>query len=156
MDTDVCWVRINMQISGVCYQNLIPCPEIWVDSQLIRAADPLTELETLDFRLGLTQGNHELRLVFHNKQYQNYPAGSDMAVRIHHVGFQNLSDDFRVYGAYYPDYPEPWATEQRQQGMELPEYQYADYLGWNGDWRLPFHTPIYPWIHQTLHLGWLL
>lgn len=153
---DINPVRIRLTLSGVCYQNMSPCPEVWVDDQLLRAAEPLTSTSTLDFSLGLTSGPHELLIRFKNKQYINYPEGSDVAVQIHHVRFQHLSDDFRIYGAYYPDYPEPWATEQRQQGLVLPEHQYADYLGWNGDWRLSFHTPIYPWIHKTLNLGWLL
>jgi len=31
----------------------------------------------------------------------------------------------------------------------------SNYLGWNGEWRLEFTTPIFTWLHKTQHLGWI-
>lgn len=46
-----------------------------------------------------------------------------------------------------PVYPEPWATEQRSQGIELQEKIPAETcLGHNGIWRLNFSSPFYKFI----------
>ena len=31
----------------------------------------------------------------------------------------------------------------------------SEYLSWNGEWRLPFTTPIFTWIHKVQSLGWI-
>ena len=48
---------------------------------------------------------------------------------------------------FYPEYPEPWATEQRDQGNIL-EYPVPGemYLGHNGTWRFEFTSPIYEFL----------
>lgn len=48
---------------------------------------------------------------------------------------------------FYPEYPEPWASEQKQAGVELPLYQFGWMeWGWNGIWTLEFETPFYTWL----------
>jgi len=48
---------------------------------------------------------------------------------------------------FYPEYPEPWATEQRNQGNTL-EYPVPGemYLGHNGTWRFEFTSPVYAFL----------
>ena len=48
---------------------------------------------------------------------------------------------------YEPEYPEPWATEQRQQGIELePVVPGEMYLGHDGVWRFEFTSPTYQFL----------
>jgi hypothetical protein len=148
--------KIQIDLTGICYQQCIPAPIVSVNEHVVRPADPLDGNHLIEFSLNLPAGKHNLTIVFDNKQYINYPSGHDMAVVINSLRFQNLDEDFRIYGKYYPEYPEPWATEQRQNNIDLPKCCYADYLGWNGKWQMQFCTPIYPWIHKTLNLGWLI
>lgn len=46
---------------------------------------------------------------------------------------------------FEPTYPEPWATEQKNQGNHLlNKVPFETVLGHNGTWRLDFACPIYP------------
>ena len=55
-------------------------------------------------------------------------------------------------GEYTPNYPEPWATQQKEAGNELPEsFKNAIILGHNGTWKLPFTSPFYMWLLDNLY-----
>ena len=55
-------------------------------------------------------------------------------------------------GTYTPDYPEPWATQQRQNGNNLEEsFKNASRLGHNGTWKLTFQSPFYMWLLENLY-----
>jgi hypothetical protein len=79
------------------------------------------------------------------------------AVIIEQVDFFGISDPrFAWAGVYEPCYPEPWATEQRSQGVVLkPQLCPYTYLGWSGKWTLTFSVPVFTWIHKTQNLGWI-
>lgn len=86
------------------------------------------------------------------------PAKIDQeAVVIEEVSFFGIRDpQFAWAGIYKPEYPEPWATEQRNQGVVLkPQLSSHTYLGWPGKWTLTFDIPVFTWIHQTQNLGWI-
>lgn len=52
---------------------------------------------------------------------------------------------------YYPIYPEPWFTEQKDQGTTWPEFlQAVTSWGWNGRWTLEYETPIYTWLLKNV------
>lgn len=92
----------------------------------------------------------ELVIKFVDKQDQE-------AVSIDSVSFFGIEDPRFVWaGVYEPEYPEPWATEQRSQGKELkPQLCPHTYLGWPGKWTLTFDVPVFTWIHKTQNLGWI-
>lgn len=81
----------------------------------------------------------------------------DKAVIIESVGFFGIVDPkFAWAGVYEPKYPEPWATEQHSQGIELMSHLCPHtYLGWNGKWTLTFSVPVFVWIHKIQDLGWM-
>jgi len=55
-------------------------------------------------------------------------------------------------GWYYPEYPEPWATQQREAGNDLPEkFKNATILGHNGTWKFSFESPFYMWLLENLY-----
>lgn len=48
---------------------------------------------------------------------------------------------------FTPIYPEPWATEQKNQGQSLLDtIPFETVMGYNGTWRLDFECPIYPYL----------
>ena len=50
-------------------------------------------------------------------------------------------------GVYTPKYPEPWATQQREAGTELPEsFKNVIQMGHDGTWRFKFESPFYMWL----------
>ena len=79
------------------------------------------------------------------------------AVIVESVSFFGISDPkFAWAGVYEPIYPEPWATEQKDQDVVLtPQLCPHTYLGWAGKWTLTFTIPVFTWIHRTQNLGWL-
>lgn len=116
-----------------------------IDSQLI-----LKEITILQFDLDLSCGSHKFVLNFSNKTN----IAPELAVKINKVTIEGICvDRFKWAGKYYPNYPEPWASEQKQ---ELPVcIDSATYLGWNGIWELDFTVPIFTWIHKIEHMGWI-
>ena len=97
----------------------------------------------------LDQGNHQLLVEFTNK----LPTSQSMAVLINRVTVEGITlDRVKWAGLYYPKYPQPWASTQQ----DLPKVHYnCTHMGWSGSWELPFSTPIFKWIHQLDHLGWI-
>jgi hypothetical protein len=79
------------------------------------------------------------------------------AVVIESVSFFGIEDPkFAWAGVYEPIYPEPWATEQQDQGVVLKQHLSPHtYLGWNGKWTLTFDVPVFTWIHRVQNLGWI-
>lgn len=102
------------------------------------------------FNEDLPKGNHILFLEFYNKTNDT----PDMAVEILSVMYEGYElDRFKWANKYYPNYPQPWASQQKQ---PLPKFQTsATYLGWNGRIEFEFETPIYTWIHRLENLGWI-
>jgi hypothetical protein len=48
---------------------------------------------------------------------------------------------------FEPNYPEPWASEQQAQGIELEKHVLGEvYLGHNGTWKFEFTSPIYKFL----------
>jgi hypothetical protein len=105
---------------------------------------------TLDFNIDLQSGPIIFYIKFENKTNET----PDMAVEIESVTFEGMTlDRFKWSNRYYPEYPEPWASEQSK---PLPKFHRSStYLGWNGQWELEFETPIFTWIHRLEHLGWI-
>ena len=79
------------------------------------------------------------------------------AVVIESVSFFGIKDTkFAWAGIYTPVYPEPWATEQQNQGVVLkPHLCSHTNLGWPGKWTLTFDVPVFTWIHRVQNLGWI-
>ena len=55
-------------------------------------------------------------------------------------------------GVYTPEYPEPWATEQKEAGIELKKsFKNVTQMGHNGTWRFKFSSPFYMWLLENLY-----
>ena len=118
----------------------------------------LTETTVFEFEF-LADKDSELTIEFLNKiDSDTVPTlNLDKAVVVETVSFFNISDPKFVWaGIYDPKYPEPWATEQKNQGIILSaKLKSHNYLSWNGVWRLQFTVPVFTWIHQIQDLGWI-
>ena len=54
---------------------------------------------------------------------------------------------------FYPQYPEPWLSQQKQIGKEPPiKYDYCRIIHHNGEWKLNFTSPIHVWFFQNITL----
>ena len=113
----------------------------------------LASARVFDIARDLSVGLHSLTLEYTEKTNRDV----DQAIEIDYIDFERITADRFVWaGEYTPNYPEPWASEQRALGIELSERRSnVKFLGWNGVWRLDFETPIFSWIHRIENLGWV-
>lgn len=55
-------------------------------------------------------------------------------------------------GIYTPEYPEPWASQQRTAGVNLEtSFKNVTCMGHNGEWSLSFESPFYMWLLENLY-----
>ena len=64
----------------------------------------------------------------------------DQMLHIKSIEIDEIDIGALVYeGVYTPEYPEPWATQQREAGNELKEsFKNVTQMGHNGVWRFTF------------------
>lgn len=122
---------------------------IKLDDKVILSGPQTDTLQSLKIETKVNPGEHTLTIDLLNKNYSECTPENDAAVIIHSVKFQHLNDEFSHHSWYRPEYPDNWTDSK-------PEVMHSNYMGWNGRWGFDFNTPIYPWIHKTLNLGWLL
>ena len=77
----------------------------------------------------------------------------DQLLDIKSIEIDEIDIGAMVYeGVYTPQYPEPWATQQREAGTELPEsFTNVTSMGHNGKWRFKFESPFYMWLLENLY-----
>ena len=99
--------------------------------------------------------DRDLTIELYAKENKDSMAGRDLRINIDSVSIMGIENKKFIHqGVYRPEYPEPWASQQRAQGVKLSkEIQYADSLGWNGKWRLTISNPPFSWIHRVLDHG---
>ena len=118
----------------------------------------LTESTEFNFEF-TTVDSCDLSVEFLNKTNSDtiLDQGLDKAVVIESVSFFGIQDPKFVWaGVYKPEYPEPWATEQQENGVVLKQQlTNQTYLAWNGKWTLTFTVPVFTWIHNVQNLGWI-
>ena len=77
----------------------------------------------------------------------------DQLLHIKGIEMDEIDLGALVYeGLYTPDYPEPWATQQREAGVELREsFKNVTCIGHNGTWQFKFASPFYMWLLENLY-----
>ena len=78
---------------------------------------------------------------------------NDQLLHIKSIEIDEIDIGALVYeGVYTPQYPEPWATQQRETGVELQEsFKNVTKLGHNGEWKFTFSSPFYMWLLENLY-----
>ncbi len=77
----------------------------------------------------------------------------DQLLHIKGIEIDEIDIGSLVYeGVYHPFYQEPWATEQREAGVNLPKsYKNVTHMGHDGEWRFKFSSPFYQWLLENLY-----
>jgi hypothetical protein len=77
----------------------------------------------------------------------------DQLLNIKSIEIDEIDIGALVYeGTYTPDYPEPWATQQRESGADLQEsFKNVTRMGHNGTWQFKFTSPFYMWLLENLY-----
>ena len=113
----------------------------------------------IEFDHELMEGEkYDLQIVRSNKDakqtvVENGEIIKDQLLNIKVIEIDEIDIGALVYeGVYTPEYPEPWATQQRQAGIELPEsFKNVNKMGHNGVWSLQFESPFYMWLLDNLY-----
>jgi hypothetical protein len=137
-------IKISLKGSQGCY------PQIAVgldDTVLVRGK--LHKPQEFGWHHHLHEGTHRIWVDLLDKTDDS----PDQFVEIEWVEIEGMRlDRVKWRGVYEPRYPESWASQQK----DLPARRVGEtYLGWNGRWTLDFSVPIYTWLHEVEHLGWL-
>ena len=77
----------------------------------------------------------------------------DQLLHIKSIEIDEIDIGALVYeGVYTPSYSEPWASQQKQAGKELPaSFKNVTTMGHNGRWALSFTSPFYMWLLENLY-----
>jgi len=77
----------------------------------------------------------------------------DQLLHIKKIEIDEIDIDALVYeGVYTPEYPEPWATQQRESGNDLKDsFKNVTQMGFNGEWKFTFSSPFYMWLLENLY-----
>jgi len=150
-DTDLYKVEIKFDLTPNSV-GVAPVCKVMLD------ADPVWDgllpvCRTFELTKMLHKGLHSLEIELYNKP----DIDPHQSLQISNLSFGQIhSQRFVWQGVYEPRYPEPWASQQLDQGIQLQSQLHnTDYLGWNGVWRLDFSVPIFTWIHKIENLGWI-
>jgi hypothetical protein len=122
------------------------------DIQLDVQGDPVLDIyidNTLytqpKFSATLEFGKHELRIV-HSGKTNKTPEQSVLIKSITVDGI-NIQDILYTDSTNTPEYPEPWATQQRAEGVVLEETVLGQCeLSHNCVWPLDFTSPFYEFV----------
>jgi hypothetical protein len=77
----------------------------------------------------------------------------DQLLHIKGIEIDEIALGGLVYeGIYLPEYPEPWATQQREAGKKLEEsFKNVTCMGHDGKWQFKFSSPFYMWLLENLY-----
>ena len=77
----------------------------------------------------------------------------DQLLHIKSIEIDEIDIGGLVYeGEYTPTYPEPWATQQKEAGIELEKsFKNVTQIGHNGEWKFTFMSPFYMWLLENLY-----
>ena len=77
----------------------------------------------------------------------------DQLLHIKSIEIDEIDIGALVYeGMYTPEYPEPWATQQRESGNDLKDaFKNVTKMGFNGTWNFKFKSPFYMWLLENLY-----
>lgn len=114
----------------------------------------------IEFEADLEEGqDHDLTIVRSNKKNGQTiinDAGDILKDQLLHVKLIEIDGidlgSLLLRGKYTPEYPEPWATQQRKKGEDLKEsFDNVTALGFNGKWTFTFSSPFYMWLLENLY-----
>jgi hypothetical protein len=77
----------------------------------------------------------------------------DQLLHIKSMEIDEIDIGALVYeGVYTPIYAEPWATQQREAGVELRHtFKNVTQMGHDGEWKFKFASPFYMWLLENLY-----
>jgi len=130
------------------FYDIPPMVEIYIDNILKWNGAIDSKYKTIEFYHSLKFSvDHQLSIRRFNKHQQSN--GQDQLLTLAKLKIDGVDIRNIVWSQSWnePEYPEPWASQQRSRGIELEEKVIAETCwGHNGIWRLNFISPFYRFI----------
>jgi hypothetical protein len=138
-------LQCSITLAPIGYNNRWPEFYLKIDEAL-QDQGVLQEQRTYNFDVALEDGVHSINVGLLNKVDTdtiviNNKIVNDMALIVDSIVIEGYEFKDFLYRAVYS----PVGREQ----------SCSSYLSWNGEWKLEFTTPIFTWLHETQHLGWI-
>ena len=154
MSTDLERVEFKVLLSGEWFR-LPPHVKVYIDDQLIEDLEvversALGEQRTLEFDAELSDGEHELRIQYLDKEQpdtrvdENGNIDADHIVNIDSIEIDEIELGFMCYNksVFRPD---------QELRPDLPaEMHELINIGYNGVWVMKFQVPTYIWFLENL------
>jgi hypothetical protein len=116
--------------------------------------------DVIEFEQELEEGNEYNLIILRSGKDKNQTVVNengdllkDQMLNIKSIEIDEIDIGSLVYeGVYSPEYPEPWASQQKSAGIELPEtFKNVTQMGHNGEWRFSFKSTFYIWLLENLY-----
>lgn len=135
------------------FWNNPPCVDVWIDQVKIANLE-IDRDQNFRFFQTCEFGQHELRLVRHGKTPRETRTGPNGDYETQTLALAGISiDGVNVKNIvwdrceFFPEYPEPWATEQKKQNIQLESpVPRETVFGHNGIWVFRFRSPFYRFV----------
>jgi hypothetical protein len=114
----------------------------------------------IEFEVGLEEDKEHSLIIKRTNKGKNQTVVNengdllkDQLLHIKSIEIDEIVIGALVYeGVYTPEYPEPWATQQKEAGVELEKsFKNVTQIGHNGTWEFKFATPFYMWLLENLY-----
>lgn len=137
------------------YWDKPPHAQILLDGVEKFNQDLLAEKSVIKFTHKLQFGPHELKLIRSGKvpgQYVSPEQDQKLTIEKVIIDGVNIRNILWSYSKSIPEYPEPWASLQRKQGIELEKELIGETtFGHNTTWSLNFNSPFYRFIMKWMN-----
>ena len=116
--------------------------------------------DTIEFEYECTEGNkYDLIMKRYGKSQNQTVVNEkgdiikDQLLHIKSIEIDEIDVGGIVYeGEYTPEYPEPWATQQHESGVDLKDsFKNVTSMGFNGKWELQISSPFYMWLLENIY-----
>lgn len=141
-------LKFNIVITST-WESHPPRIEIKIDDITIeKNIDLVQGINHVSFDVDLSHESHRLIINRHGATVLD----RSQMITIEKLSIDNIdcSNLILTNSWFEPIYPEPWATEQRNQGNHLlDKIPFETVLGHNGTWKFDFACPVYPLLLST-------
>ena len=143
------------------FWNRSPSIIVKLDNKIIKEFNNFVAKQktNITFDAELEDGEHQLVIQRLNKSLKETVVKDskilkDSTVDIIDIVIDNISiDPLLDIAKFFPEYPEPWLSQQKQIGKEPPaSYNYCRTLHHNGEWKLDFENPVHIWFFQNINV----
>jgi len=141
--------QINFSINfKASYELLPPSFVILNNDETVYPSTVVHNNYTANFKLDLNSNSkYSLKILRENHDEINSQQLELTLITADGIDLAKILD----HSKYFPRYPEPWYTEQTEQGIDWPEYQTGSLVwGWNGYWTFNYTTPFYTWLLNSV------